>query len=503
MKRRFQLIKKQTKDIVFFGIIARILIFIKGILIAFQIGSSYNTDIYLLAFSASLLLTSVIGDGLAVSLIPVLQQVDKRDGMKGRLEFINNAINMSLFFSIILIILGYFGAPLIIRLMGPGFKGLEFEHTVSLFRIGLPIISINFIRAIFVGYLQSQHKFQAGAKGAVVNNLIYIIYLSIFSNRFGLEGLMIAGLFAMIGQSIVLLRAMIKGGYKYSFEFLYKSRTFQRLVSFVIPISLGIGINELNTAVDNAIGSSLPAGTIAILNYANNIIQLILGLFVLALVTAIFPVLSESYNKNSNEELTKNVKFGIRIISLIIIPVTIVFLILPELIVKLVYERGEFGHAATVLTAGILKLYAIGMLGMGLLALIIRIYYAIHDTVTPMKVGLIALPLNAVLSVILVKFIGANGLALGTSISVLITTIIFVFDLNERLDLFEFERSGKTIIKIAIASLTMAILIILVKNNLGPILNSSFGEEMALLILSVGIGITAYWTLLNKLKIIE
>ncbi len=94
----------------------------------------------------------------------------------------------------------------------------------------------------------------------------------------------------------------------YSFEFLYKSRTFQRLVSFVIPISLGIGINELNTAVDNAIGSSLPAGTIAILNYANNIIQLILGLFVLALVTAIFPVLSESYNKNSNEELTKNVQ---------------------------------------------------------------------------------------------------------------------------------------------------------------------------------------------------
>ncbi len=143
------------------------------------------------------------------------------------------------------------------------------------------------------------------------------------------------------------------------------------------------------------------------------------------------------------------------------------------------------------------------MLGMGLLALIIRIYYAIHDTVTPMKVGLIALPLNAVLSVILVKFIGANGLALGTSISVLITTLIFVFDLNERLDLFEFERSGKTIIKITIASLTMAILIILVKNNLGPILNSSFGEEMALLILSVGVGITAYWTLLNKLKIIE
>ncbi len=503
MKRRFQLIKKQTSDIVYFGIVARILIFIKGILIAYQIGSNYNTDIYFLALSSSLLLTSVIGDGLAVSLIPVLQQVDKRDGMKGRLEFTNNTINNSIFLSIIFIVLGFIGAPLIISLMGPGFKGMEFQQTVRLFRIGLPIISINFIRAICAGYLQSQHLFKAGAKGAVVNNLIYIAYLSLFSHKFGLEGLMITGLIAMIGQLVVSFRAMIKGGYKYSFEYHYKSRTLQRLIGFLVPISIGIGINEINTAVDNAIGSSLPSGTIGFLNYANNIIQLILGLFVLAIVSAIFPVLTESFNKKLESDLNGNIRFGFKIISLITIPVSIIFIILAELIIKLVYERGGFTHSSTILTADILKLYAIGLIGMGLLLLIIRIYYAIHDTVTPMKISLIALPLNAILSIILVQFIGANGLALGTSLSVLITAFIGIYDLNRKLKLFENMKLAKGILKIVIAGSLMALLIIFVKDNLGPILNNSFGEELALLFLSAGVGLSTFWIILNKFKVID
>lgn len=314
---------------------------------------------------------------------------------------------------------------------------------------------------------------------------------------------MITGILAMIGQLIIFVRAMRKEGYKYSFEFLYRSRTLQRLISFLIPISIGIGINELNIVVDNAIGSVLAAGTIASLNYANNFIQLILGLFVLALVSAIFPVLTESFNRDLEGELNANIRFGFKIVSLIIIPISIAFITLADLLVKLVYERGEFTHSATIITAEILKIYAIGLIGMGLLLLIVRIYYAIHDTVTPMKISLIAFPLNAGLSIILVQFIGANGLALGTSISVIITAIIGIYDLNKRLYLFENMKIGKGIFKTAMAAMIMAIFIILIKTYLGPILNNSFGEELVLVILALGIGFSAYWIILNRFEIIR
>ena len=130
-------------------------------------------------------------------------------------------------------------------------------------------------------------------------------------------------------------------------------------------------------------------------------------------------------------------------------------------------------------------------------------YYAIHDTVTPMKISLIALPLNAILSIILVQFIGANGLALGTSISVLITAIIGIYDLNRRLKLFENINLAENIFKITLAGLIMAILVVFVKDNIGSILNNSFAEELALLFLSAGVGLSAFWIILNKLKVID
>ena len=175
---------------------------------------------------------------------------------------------------------------------------------------------------------------------------------------------------------------------------------------------------------------------------------------------------------------------------------------LSQHIVRVVYERGQFGHTATIQTAKILQLYSTGLVAMGLILLIIRIYYAIHDTITPMKIALIALPLNAGLSIILVQFMGASGLALGTSISVIITSIIGIYDLNKKLKLFQAIKVTKNFF-IIIAALVMTALIIIIKNNLEPILNNTLGQEIALLFLSIGIGISAYWTILSKFKIID
>jgi putative peptidoglycan lipid II flippase len=140
---------------------------------------------------------------------------------------------------------------------------------------------------------------------------------------------------------------------------------------------------------------------------------------------------------------------------------------------------------------------------MGLILLIIRIYYAIHDTITPMKIAFIALPLNAGLSFILAQFMGAGGLALGTSISVIITSILGIYDLNKKLKLFETIKVTKDFFIIIIAAIVMAALIIIIKKNLGPILNDTLGQEIALLFLSVGAGISVYWTILNNFKILD
>lgn len=430
---RLKSIKKSVLDIIYFGLSARVLSFIKGILIAYQIGANYKTDTYIVAFSATMLLTKVIGDGLTLSMVPVLQQIDRRDGKRGRIDFTNNLISTFTLISCILMAIGYIIAPLVIKILGPGFKGSELDSAIYLFRLGLPIMTAHFIRAICGGYLQSDHKFKAGAKSGVVNNIIYIVYLLLFSRNYGLEGLMIVGIIAVIGQIIVMMKAMIKGGYRLEFQFNLKDRCFIRIISFLLPIMIGIGINELNGAIDNSIGSILEPGTIAELNYANDIISLILGIFIVAIVTAIFPILSETFDGDNGDEFNKIVKFGFKLLLIITIPVSIMLIIFSGPIVSLFYERGEFSLTAAYLTSQSLKYYAIGLTGMSLLLYITRIYYAIHSTGGAMKLGLISLVINFILSIILSSYMGGMGIALATSISVTLATLYGVVDLKRRI----------------------------------------------------------------------
>lgn len=493
-------IEKSIRDIVSFGLATRVLNFFKTILIAFFIGASYRADIYLLAFSATMLSTKIIADALTVTLVPTLQEIDKRDGLRGRNEFTNNIVNTFIILSILLIVLGHVLAPLIIRVMGPGFQGADFNRAIRLFRLGLPVMTFHFIRALGAGYLQSIHKFRTGAKSGAINPIIYIIYLLSFSKRFGIEGLMIAGIFAAMGSAIVLYKGCLNAGYKYRPYIFLKDRTLIRVFTFLLPIMVGIGINEINAAVDNAMGSILEPGTISQLNYANNIITLLVGIFIVAIVTAIFPILAESFNKDKIDDLNQSLNFSFKMLIFLAIPATIILISMSQPIVKLFYERGEFGHSNTLTTAKLLVYYALGIVGTSIVLLLARIYYAIKDTNTPMILGIIALGTNVILNLILVRFIGANGIAIATSISVLVTSLYGILKLNSKLNFISWKKGFFSALKLTAAAIIMIMVMILLKNNFGDILSNNFIGNLILVSINSLIGLTAFVSMLFLTK---
>ncbi|HZH93537.1 MAG TPA: lipid II flippase MurJ, partial [Tissierellaceae bacterium] len=136
----FKTIKKQTQDLLTFGLFARLLNFLKGILLAFFIGANFRTDTYLVAFSASVFLIGIVADALIVSLIPIYHQIDRRDGKKGRFEFTHNLISYWTILGLILMVLNFLLAPFIVKLFGPGFGPEGFNQAVRLFRYGAPIV---------------------------------------------------------------------------------------------------------------------------------------------------------------------------------------------------------------------------------------------------------------------------------------------------------------------------------------------------------------------------
>lgn len=485
-------IKKSVYNIISFGIVARVLIFLKGILLAYYIGANYKTDTYLIAFSATMLVTKIISDGLTISLVPTLQEVNRRDGLKGRNELTNNMINSFILISLGLIIIGLIIAPFVIKILGPGFVGEDFLEAVKLYRIGIFIMTFDFIRAILVGYLQSLQRFKAGPKSGVVNPAIYIIYLVTISKFFGLEGLMIIGIIATIGQIYVVYKGCAKEGYKYKFYILLKDRQLIRVITFLLPIMISVGINEIIAAVDNAMGSVLEKGTIAQLNYANNIITLIVGIFIVAIVTAIYPILAESYNNYNDKDLKQSINYSMKIITLLAIPTTIILITLGVPIVKLFYERGAFGVEATINTAELLRYYSIGVFGTSMILLLTRAFYAIHDLKTPVIFGMMALISNVIFNYIFMRVIGAKGIALGTSLSVLITSFYGIFKLNRQLRFISWHEIFIKLFKLILAGIIMGFVITILYSNLNGVLGSTFIGNLILVILSALLGVASF-----------
>ena len=102
-----------------------------------------------------------------------------------------------------------------------------------------------------------------------------------------------------------------------------------------MPIVIGISINRVNIVVDKSIASTLSPGSISWLNYANDIIQLILGIFITAIVTVLFPIISQEFSRENIESLRTTMLMGTKIVLSIVIPAMVILVTLSEPIVRL------------------------------------------------------------------------------------------------------------------------------------------------------------------------
>ncbi len=493
-------IRDNTLFIIHLAVIARVLIFIKGILMASKIGVSYRLDAYILALGAIMFITKIVGDGIITALIPIYQEIQNEEGIAKKVEYTNNLVNLSIMISIVLIGVGYFGAPIIVTIFGPGLGGEELANSIDLFRAGLPIISLSWLRAIGGAYLQSEHAFRAGAKGGVAYEIAFIIYLFFFAEFFTLRGLMVAGMIGIIWQIKIILDAIKIRGYRYHFRLDIGDENIRKMVVLLFPLIIGVGVNEVNNAVDTAIASVLPAGSIARLDYASQIVNLFISLFVIAIVTVIFPVMSESHTKKNFDSLKSEIHRGVKTLLIISIPVAIILFIMAEPVVKIFFERGAFDVDASFFTSEALIYYAIGLPAMALMPLMARTYYSIKDTKTPVIITGLVMLINVALDLTFAPIMGASGMALGTSLATIIGAIIGFLDLNVKLNLSETANIRKMTIRLFISSLAMIIGIVLVY-KLVPVTGIDFTNNLILVFSSSIIGVSLYTTAYRLIKI--
>lgn len=477
--------------------------FIREVLIAAKFGSGIETDAFFVAMTGTTLITELIRNAISTTFIPVLSEVEVKEGKEGKLYHANNINSIIFLISVLLVGVGWFISPLLVKILAKGFTGEQFILAIKLTKIGLPMILFSGAIGALTAYLQSEQRFFSTSFIGFPFNFIYIFFLVFLSSRFGIEGLMVAAVIAVFSQLLILLPEAKISGFRFKYVFDIKDSYVSKVLYLSIPVLIGVAINDLNVIVDRTLASGLVTGSISALNYANKLNNLILTVFISAITTVVFPILADEFNKNNIDGVKRVMAYGVNLILIISLPATVGLVVLAKPIVEVAFERGAFDATATVMTSQALIFYSIGLVAMALRLLLTRVYYSLQDTKTPMINGAISVGINIVLNLILIKYMAHAGLAFATSIATTIAIVLMFYDLRKKIGSLGTISYIKCGIKVMLASAIMGIIAYIVYHGIYNALGVSKLYNLISLLFAVMTGVIIYSVLCYMLRIKE
>lgn len=470
--QRFQIVKKQYCNIVKFGILAKIINFLKASLIVMFIASNYNISNYSIAFAASMIFATILNEGIRLSLIPTIQKEDIKRGLDGRNELINKFINSIFLVSVLIFIIQIIFAPNIIKFLNPGIKEENLITAVKLMRIGSPIVIFHFIRATCGGYLQSDNRFTAGAKSGVANALVYVVILFIFRDKLGLEGLMITSVIAVFAQAAVMLKALIKDdGYRFKFKLDFKDERIINIFKIMGLISLSLLVLNISSRLDQKFISSLNEDVS--LQDAQKVFQTVKAIFIMGLVNTVFPLLTRNYSENKDEELRKNMKFYIYLILVVVLPIALMVFALSDKLISAYYT--DLSKDVFIKLSGLLKIYSLGFISTILVLATTRMYYAINNFIKPIVLNIVYLVINYLFIMLTIDSLGIYSIMISNMLMTSIIVLYSILDINKKVDFINKDECRRNILIIIGSLITMLVLVYILKYalyNLFPVTNT-------------------------------
>lgn len=413
-------------------VISKFLGLLRDIIFAQFYGTGYVADAFFAAIRIPTQLVDIVLSSAIVStFVPVFNRVLQKDGSEKANKFANNFVNIVALISTLLAIFGILFAPQIVKLLAGGFDTQTFNLTVELIKITFPMIIFTAIAYSLVGFLQSYGQFNVPAMISAISNLVIIIFLLLFKERFGIHGVAVCMLFAWLLQVLVQIPFAKKYGYPFTLHIDFKDDNIKKVFLLSMPILISTAVLPINNLVSTRLASGLENNAVSAMEYAYKLYVVISGVFTYAIGNIIFPEMSRASADNNKEEYKDIISKAMRMMVYILIPLTIGIIIFSKDIISVIYERGEFTADSTLITSSILTFFSIGIVGSGIVEVMNKAFYAKQDTKSPLIAGIIMISVNIILCFALSKIIGVNGLALATSITAIINAFTLMYMLNK------------------------------------------------------------------------
>jgi putative peptidoglycan lipid II flippase len=268
------------------------------------------------------------------------------------------------------------------------------------------------------------------------------------------------------GYLLIQLPALLRVGGEYTPILGLKLPAVREVGRLMVPRLLGLAFVQLNFWVNIRLATRISQGSVTGVYFAFTLMLMPQALIAQSIAIAALPTFSAQFAQNKLDDMRSSLASTVRSVLLLSIPATVGLIILRQPLIEMLYQGGEFTAESTQLVAWALLWYTVGLVGHSVVEILVRAFYAMHDTKTPVLVGVAAMSLNIVLSYAFValftrlEWMPHGGLALANSLATMLEMVVLVYLMRYRLQGLEGRRILIAFGQAAIAAAIMALVLV-------------------------------------------
>lgn len=496
---------KSTSLVGFMTLLSRILGLVRDVVFARLFGASIVMDAFIVANRIPNMLRRFFAEGaFSQGFVPVMARYREHHEHQEAREFVDAVAGTLGLILFLVTLAGVIAAPLLVLVVAPGFIGEDgrFDLAAAMLRFTFPYLFFVSLTALAGGVLNTYGRFGAPAFSPVILNVVLIasaLWLAPQLEEPGMAlayGVLIAGVVQLVFQVPFLakIHAIPRPRWR------PKHPGLRRVGMLMLPAIFGSSVAQINVLLGGIIASLLSVGKISLLYYSDRLMEFPLGIFSIALATVTLPHLSRQAANRAMDAFSDTVDWSMKLVVLIATPAAVGLVMLASPLVATIFYGGAFSSYDVEMTAISLQAFAAGLVGFSFVKILAPAYFAREDTKTPVKIGLIALAVNFVLSIALAYGLAAAGfeathagLALAISVAAIVNAWLLYRGLRRARVLTHSAGWAAFLSRVTAASVAMIVLLAFLNRPLAWWLESSLGERSAWLLFIVSAGALAYF----------
>ncbi len=427
--RSHQMSKQLLKSTAVVGgmtLISRVLGFLRDMVAANVFGASAGYDAFIVASKIPNFMRRLFAEGaFSQAFVPILSEYRTQKSPEEVQQFVNHVAGCLGAILAIVTIVGILISPILVMIFAPGFvvtgSGIRLTLASDMLKITFPYLLFISLTAFAGGILNCYGRFAVPAFTPVFLNIMMILAAIWLAPHLAEPvtalawGILFGGIVQLLFQFPFLKRLKLLPRPDLNWQ----DPGVRRILLLMMPALLGVSVNQLNLMLSSVFASFLPVGSVSWLYYAERLMEFPLGGFGVALATVVLPHLSRHHAEANHEKYSITLDWGIRWVMLIGLPAALGLGLLAGPLLATLFQSGCFTVRDVMLSQSCLIAYSVGIMGFMLVKIFASAYYAKQDIKTPVKIAMMTVGLNAVLSIAFIVPLSHTGLALATSLAAL------------------------------------------------------------------------------------